>query len=123
MRRRNLIREEELPYPIGGLVPYENETAYDTGDYHATLDACLSTFKWDEKRHLQGRTIGVIPADREAGKSCPPTSRPMLWAKFAPMPQKPPIARPARKAPAAARGDTRTRSLNATHSCSTWAGG
>jgi carbon-monoxide dehydrogenase large subunit len=56
-RRRNLITEAELPYSIGKLVPYETETEYDSGDYHAGLDKCLEVFGWEKKRHLQGRKI------------------------------------------------------------------
>jgi aerobic carbon-monoxide dehydrogenase large subunit len=56
-RRKNLIREEELPYSIGQLVPYENETAYDSGDYHAALDRCLKEIGWEEKSRLQGRFV------------------------------------------------------------------
>jgi carbon-monoxide dehydrogenase large subunit len=41
MRRQNLITASEIPYSIGTLVPYEPEAAYDSGDYHATLDRCL----------------------------------------------------------------------------------
>jgi carbon-monoxide dehydrogenase large subunit len=56
-RRKNLIREAELPYSIGRLVPYETETAYDTGDYHAALDRCLKEFGWNCKADLQGRLV------------------------------------------------------------------
>ena len=38
-------------------MPYETETAYDTGDYHAGLDKCLEAFGWDAKKNLQGRKI------------------------------------------------------------------
>lgn len=59
MRRRNLIAAAEMPYSIGKLVPYENETAYDTGDYQAALDECLRAFGWEEKKkRFQGRKIG-----------------------------------------------------------------
>jgi aerobic carbon-monoxide dehydrogenase large subunit len=59
MRRRNLITTAEMPYSIGKLVPYENETAYDTGDYEAALDECLQAFGWEEKEKMyQGRNIG-----------------------------------------------------------------
>jgi aerobic carbon-monoxide dehydrogenase large subunit len=57
MRRRNLIAVVEMPYSIGKLVPYENETAYDSGDYVAALDRCRQTFGWEEKAKLQGRII------------------------------------------------------------------
>jgi aerobic carbon-monoxide dehydrogenase large subunit len=56
-RRKNLITEEELPYSIGKLVPYELETAYDSGDYGVALEKCLQAFGWSEKKHLQGRKI------------------------------------------------------------------
>lgn len=56
-RRKNLIRESELPYSIGQLVPYETETAFDTGDYHEAFDRCLADFGWDAKAPLQGKLI------------------------------------------------------------------
>jgi aerobic carbon-monoxide dehydrogenase large subunit len=56
-RRKNLITAAELPYSIGALVPYEHEAAYDSGDYHATLDRCLVEFGWKDKQSLQGRLI------------------------------------------------------------------
>ena len=56
-RRKNLITESELPYSIGVLVPYEPETAYDNGDYHAALDRCLAEFDWKSKTGLQGRLL------------------------------------------------------------------
>jgi aerobic carbon-monoxide dehydrogenase large subunit len=46
-----------MPYSIGQLVPYESETAYDSGDYAAALDKCLDAFGWAEKIKLQGRKI------------------------------------------------------------------
>ncbi len=54
-RRRNLITEAELPYSNGKLVPYEAESAFDTGDYHATFDRCLEEIRWAERAPLQGR--------------------------------------------------------------------
>ena len=56
-RRKNLILASEMPYSIGSLVPYEKESAYDTGDYQAGLNKCLEVFGWNEKKHLQGRKI------------------------------------------------------------------
>ena len=41
-RRRNLIREAELPFATGKLVPYEPETDFDTGDYHATFERAVA---------------------------------------------------------------------------------
>lgn len=57
IRRKNLIAVDEMPYSIGRLVPYETETAYDSGDYQAALDKCLETFGWKEKAKLQGQLI------------------------------------------------------------------
>jgi carbon-monoxide dehydrogenase large subunit len=60
MRRKNLITEAELPYPIDGLVPYEGPTSYDTGDYGQVFDRALIEIGWQQKRHLQGRLIGGV---------------------------------------------------------------
>jgi carbon-monoxide dehydrogenase large subunit len=56
-RRRNLIKEAELPFHTGKLVPYEPETDFDTGDYHATFERALSEIGWETKKSLQGRRI------------------------------------------------------------------
>ncbi len=60
IRRKNLITEAELPYPIDGLVPYEGPTAYDTGDYPAVFERALSEIGWHEKMNLQGRLIDGV---------------------------------------------------------------
>jgi carbon-monoxide dehydrogenase large subunit len=57
LRRKNLITEAELPFATGKLVPYEGETAFDTGDYHATFERVLSEIGWAEKRSLQGALV------------------------------------------------------------------
>ena len=56
-RRKNLISEPELPFATGKLVPYEGETEFDTGDYHATFQRALSEIGWPEKKSLQSRLI------------------------------------------------------------------
>src|SRR5499427_3142950 len=56
-RRKNLIRETELPFATGKLVPYEGETEFDTGDYHATFERVLAEIGWAEKKSLQGQLI------------------------------------------------------------------
>jgi aerobic carbon-monoxide dehydrogenase large subunit len=56
-RRKNLITEAELPFATGKLVPYEGETEFDTGDYHATFERALDEIGWGEKKSLQGRMI------------------------------------------------------------------
>jgi aerobic carbon-monoxide dehydrogenase large subunit len=56
-RLKNLISEPELPFATGKLVPYEAETEFDTGDYHATFQRALSEIGWPEKKSLQSRLI------------------------------------------------------------------
>lgn len=56
-RRRNLITEAELPFATGKLVPYEGETEFDTGDYHATFERALDEIGWADKKSLQGRLV------------------------------------------------------------------
>jgi carbon-monoxide dehydrogenase large subunit len=56
-RRKNLITEAELPFHTGKLVPYEPETDFDTGDYHATFERALSEIGWNQNKSLQGREI------------------------------------------------------------------
>jgi carbon-monoxide dehydrogenase large subunit len=56
-RRKNLITEPELPFSTGKMVPYEPETEFDTGDYHATFERALSEIGWAGKKPLQGRLI------------------------------------------------------------------
>src|SRR5262249_59937972 len=56
-RRKNLITEAELPFATGKLVPYEPETEFDTGDYHATFERALSEIGWPDKKSLQGRLV------------------------------------------------------------------
>jgi len=56
-RRKNLITEAELPYATGKLVPYEPETDFDTGDYHATFERALTEIGWEENKKLQGKLI------------------------------------------------------------------
>jgi aerobic carbon-monoxide dehydrogenase large subunit len=56
-RRKNLIAEAELPFATGKLVPYEGETDFDTGDYHATFERALTEIGWAEKKSLQGKLV------------------------------------------------------------------
>jgi aerobic carbon-monoxide dehydrogenase large subunit len=57
LRRRNLVPRDAMPYPIATITPYESKDELDSGDYHVTLDRCLSEFKWQEKSKLQGKAI------------------------------------------------------------------
>ena len=56
-RRRNLISEAEMPYPLAKVLVLDIETECDSGDYQITLDRCLSEFDWPAKAKLQGRLI------------------------------------------------------------------
>jgi carbon-monoxide dehydrogenase large subunit len=57
-RRRNLIKEAELPFATGKLVPYEPDTEFDTGDYHVTFERAVSEIGWEKNKHLQGKLVG-----------------------------------------------------------------
>jgi carbon-monoxide dehydrogenase large subunit len=56
-RRRNLVCEEEMPYPLATIRPPEKKEELDTGDYARTLDLVLREFGWDEKQPLQGKLV------------------------------------------------------------------
>src|ERR1043165_9470502 len=36
-RRRNLVAEREMPYPIATITPFESKDQFDSGDYQLTL--------------------------------------------------------------------------------------
>ena len=56
-RRRNLIAENQMPYELPTVLPYNSNTACDSGDYRATFDRCLQEFDWLKKTELDGRLI------------------------------------------------------------------
>jgi carbon-monoxide dehydrogenase large subunit len=58
-RRRNLLREQQLPYPLPALLDVEDggKTECDSGAYAVLLEDCLRTFGWIEKCKLQGQLI------------------------------------------------------------------
>jgi aerobic carbon-monoxide dehydrogenase large subunit len=56
-RRRNLIREQDMPYPLPTVQVLDIESECDSGDYHMTLDRCLSEFKWAERSKLNGKLV------------------------------------------------------------------
>jgi aerobic carbon-monoxide dehydrogenase large subunit len=56
-RRRNLIPETEMPYPLAKILVLDIETECDSGDYAMTLDRCLAEFGWAKKTQLQGKLI------------------------------------------------------------------
>jgi carbon-monoxide dehydrogenase large subunit len=56
-RRRNLVAENEMPYPFATITPFESKDELDSGDYRITLDRCLKEIGWAKKSKLAGRLI------------------------------------------------------------------
>jgi carbon-monoxide dehydrogenase large subunit len=54
-RRRNLVPESAMPYPLATCL--DTPTECDSGDYRMTLERCLAEFNWSEKAKLNGRLI------------------------------------------------------------------
>ena len=76
-RRKNLIKEAELPFHTGKLVPYEPETDFDTGDYHVTFERAVAEIGWDKNKAMQGQLIdgryhglcrGAVRRERRLGQ-------------------------------------------------------
>jgi carbon-monoxide dehydrogenase large subunit len=59
-RRRNLLREEQLPHALPAILDVEDggKTECDSGVYSVLLDRCLDAFGWAEKSKLNGQLIG-----------------------------------------------------------------
>ena len=56
-RRINLVKADQMPFPLATVDKPEKSEELDSGDYRITLDRCLAEFGWDAKRGLQGRLI------------------------------------------------------------------
>jgi carbon-monoxide dehydrogenase large subunit len=56
-RRRNLVTQSEQPYPIAHVQPTNAVDQYDSGEYRAAFERCLSEISWTEKAKLCGRLI------------------------------------------------------------------
>jgi aerobic carbon-monoxide dehydrogenase large subunit len=56
-RRRNLIAEAEMPYPLATVHVLDIVGECDSGDYQMTLDRCLAEFDWEGRSKLQGKLI------------------------------------------------------------------
>ena len=54
-RRRNLVRESDMPWAMPTVAPFGDATQTDSGDYAQTLERCLDEFGWDERARLNGR--------------------------------------------------------------------
>ncbi|MDX1485613.1 MAG: xanthine dehydrogenase family protein molybdopterin-binding subunit [Alphaproteobacteria bacterium] len=57
IRRRNLVPEAKMPFPLATITPFESATELDSGDNHALLERCLTDFGWDQKSELNGKLI------------------------------------------------------------------
>ena len=57
LRRRNLVTDAEMPYPLATVLPSDGraETSLDSGDHRSCFDRCLEEFDWAGKAHLQGQ--------------------------------------------------------------------
>ncbi len=60
MRRRNLVLDADMPWPMPTVVPLNIPSECDSGDYSITLERCLLEFGWDEKAKLQGKRIDGV---------------------------------------------------------------
>jgi carbon-monoxide dehydrogenase large subunit len=56
-RRRNLLRQDEMPWALPALLPWNSGTATDSGDYAETLDRCLDAVDWQGRSALDGREV------------------------------------------------------------------
>ncbi len=54
LRRKNLIRPEEIPYELGPTRPGIASTVFDSGDYPRALEQALESFGWERLQPLQG---------------------------------------------------------------------
>jgi carbon-monoxide dehydrogenase large subunit len=64
VRLRNLLTREELPRPLGALVPYEAPSEYDGGDYGSALRRALEAIDYprlakDSGHVIDGKLHGV----------------------------------------------------------------
>jgi len=59
IRRRNLLTQADMPYPLPTVAPDERaeSIACDSGDYRQAFERCLIESHWMEKIHMQGRFI------------------------------------------------------------------
>ena len=59
IRRRNLLTQQEMPYPLASVAPSDGraETSCDSGDYRVAFERCVAESGWTEKAALQGRLI------------------------------------------------------------------
>jgi carbon-monoxide dehydrogenase large subunit len=56
-RRRNLVRDEDMPWPLATVMPMNLAGEIDSGDYAITLDRCLKEFDWAKKAEHVGKLL------------------------------------------------------------------
>ena len=59
VRRRNLIRKEQMPYSTGGKLPNGKPVMFDSGDYPAVLEMALRNSGYPRKPGKPGRLVGI----------------------------------------------------------------
>lgn len=57
LRRRNLVKAQEIPYPLPTVLPFGEQSSFDSGDFAQTLERCLAEFDWPSKSHLNGKLL------------------------------------------------------------------
>jgi carbon-monoxide dehydrogenase large subunit len=59
IRRRNLIAQSEMPYPLAPVRPNDGfgDTACDSGDYESAFDRCIAHAAWNEKMEMNGKLV------------------------------------------------------------------
>jgi carbon-monoxide dehydrogenase large subunit len=56
-RRRNLVRDADMPWPLATVMPMNMSSECDSGDYAITLDRCLKEFDWPEMAKHAGKRL------------------------------------------------------------------
>lgn len=57
IRRKNLVADAQMPYPLASMTPYDSSTELDSGDYHQVFDICMKEFNWAERSKLRGKLV------------------------------------------------------------------
>src|ERR1700722_11532051 len=57
IRRKNLVADAQMPYPLASITPYDSSTELDSGDYHQVFDICMKEFNWAERSKLRGKLV------------------------------------------------------------------
>jgi carbon-monoxide dehydrogenase large subunit len=57
IRRKNLVADAQMPYPLASMAPYDSSTELDSGDYHQVFDICMKEFNWAERSKLRGKLV------------------------------------------------------------------